>query len=92
MSNYKNGVSPKIIEMVQKINEVGVKELRTYYDKYKPRTNFRRQLTIVRAIAQKGYTTAAREYGISYQAAEQAIKRMYNVALEVEERKNNGKA
>ena len=92
MANYKDGISPQVKAMVTKINEVGVKELRAYYDKYKPRTNFRRQITIVRAIAQKGYSTAAKEYGISFQAAELTLRRMYDVALVVEARKNNGKA
>lgn len=88
MSNYKDGISPAIRTMVQKINEVGVKELLEYCDKYKPRLNFRRQIAIVRAVAQKGYTNSCVELGISKQAAEIALKRMYGIALEVEKMKH----
>lgn len=90
MGNYKDYVSPVVIARVKKINEVGVKELLRYYDKYKPKSNFRRQLLIVRTVARKGYATAGRELGMSYQATELALKRMYEIALEVEAL-NNGK-
>lgn len=89
MGNYKNGISPEIERMVKTINRVGVKKLLTYYDKHKPRTNFRRQLLIVRSIAQKGYSTTAREMGISYQAVEHTLRRMYETALKVEAEDGN---
>ena len=84
MAMYKDGISPQIRYMVEKINMVGVKELRDYCDKHKPKMNFRRQIKIVRAVAHKGYTYAALEYGVSGQAAENTLKRMYKIALEVE--------
>ena len=84
MPTYKDGISPEIRYMVGRINEVGVNEIRDYCDKYKPKLNFRRQLLIVRTVAKKGYTYAGYELGITRQAAEQALKRMYNNALEVE--------
>lgn len=83
MALSKDGISPAIITMVQTINKVGVKEIRDYCDKYRPRMNFRRQIAIVRAVAQKGYTYSCSEFGISRQAAEMALKRMYEIALEV---------
>ncbi len=88
MAQYKDGISPAVKTMVRKINEVGVRELRDYCDKHRPKLNFRRQILIVRAAAQKGYTRAGIEYGISKQAAELALKRMYGIALEVEALKN----
>ncbi len=80
----KDGLSPEIRYMVGRINEVGVKEIRDYCDKHKPRMNFRRQLLIVRTVAQKGYTYAGYELGITKQAAEISLKRIYGIALEVE--------
>lgn len=88
MAAYKDGLSPAIRVMVEKINEVGVKEIRNYCDKHRHKMNFRRQLAIVRTIAQKGYTYAGYEHGISRQGAELALKRLYNIALEVEALKN----
>ncbi len=84
MAHYKDGISPEIRTMVKKINEVGLVEIRNFHDKYRPRTNFRRQLLIVRTAAKKGYTYAGFELGISKQAVEQSLKKMYDVALEVE--------
>ena len=88
MGMYKDGISPKIRTAVEKINEVGLKRIVKYCDEHKPRMNIRRQIAIVRAVAQKGYTYAGIEYGISKQAAEQAMKRLYGIALDVEAEEN----
>ena len=84
MAIYKDGISPKIRTMVQKINDVGVKNITLYCDKHRQRTNIRRQIQIVRAVAKLGYTYAGLELGITRQAAEIALKRIYGIALEVE--------
>lgn len=89
MPTYKDGISPAIRSMVEKINEVGVNKIRDYCDKHRHRLNFRRQLAIIRSVAQKGYTYTADEFGISKQAAEMALKRIYGIALEVEALKND---
>lgn len=84
MAIYKDGISPAIRTMVQKINEIGVKEITRYCDKHMHRMNIRRQMQIVRAVAQLGYTYAGLEFGITRQAAEIALKRIYGIALEME--------
>lgn len=84
MPTYKDGISPRIRTMVRKINEVGLNEIRDYVIKHNPKYNFLRQLAIVRSVAKKGYNETGYELGITRQAAEQALKRMYGIALEVE--------
>lgn len=84
MAMYKSGISPAVREMVKKINEVGVKAIIDYCDKHHTRLNIRRQLKIARSVAQKGYTYAGLEFGMSRQGAELAFKRVYSIALEVE--------
>lgn len=88
MALCKDGISPKIRTMVQKINEVGVNDIVRYCDKYRPRINIRRQMKIVRTVAKLGYTYASMELGMTKQGAEEALKRIYGIALEVEELKD----
>ncbi len=91
MASYKDGISPNIRELVKKINEVGVRDIVNFCDKNKPRTNIRRAIKIVRSVAMKGYTYTGYEFGISRQAAENMMKRIYAIALEVEEQKMSKK-
>lgn len=88
MGMHRDVLSHKIRTMVQEINKVGLNEIRDYCDDHRPKMNFRRQLAIVRSVAQKGYTYASFDFGISRQAAEQALQRMYEIALQVEELEN----
>ena len=87
MPIYEDGLSPKIRTMVQKINDVGVTDIVRYCDKYRPRINIRRQIKIVRHVAKLGYTYEANEFGITRHGAEISLKRMYEIALKVEEMK-----
>lgn len=84
MAMCRDGISLEIRKKVTKINEVGLKKITKFCDNHHPRLNLRRQIAIVRSVAQKGYTYAGFEYGISKQAAEQALERLYGIALEVE--------
>ena len=84
MAMYADGISPEIRKRVTKINDVGLKRIVKFCDKNHHRLNLRRQIAIVRSVAQKGYTYASFEYGISKQAAEQALRRLYGIALEAE--------
>ena len=91
MPHFKSGISDKIRRMVQKINQVGVNNIRDYCDKHRHKLNFRRQLEIVRTAAQKGYTYAAYDLGMTRQGVELALKRMYGIALAVEKEVEDGK-
>lgn len=84
MAVYKDGISPKVREMVNRINTVGIAKVSRYCKRFHPRFDFDKALMIVRYVAQHGYSNAGRLFGVSKQLAEQKLKKLYEIAKEAE--------
>lgn len=81
MLTDKSGITPNIRMMVEKMNQVGIGEIKRYVKKYHKRENFDRNIAIIRDIAKTGYTGTITKYNFSRKAAEQILKRYYGYAL-----------
>lgn len=84
MPTYKDGISPNIREMVTKINKCGVAKLKRYSERFHPRFDFDKAMTIIRHVAKYGYKDAGYRFNVSRQLAEQKLKKCYEMAKEAE--------
>ena len=86
MGSYdmRNGVSQYVRDAVTQINKVGVANLRRYFKRFHPRTDFGKGILLIRSVAQLGYTDAALKHNVSKQHAHRTLQRYYEIAKEAE--------
>lgn len=84
MPLYKDGLSPKIREMVTQINKCGVNKLRRYCKRFHPKFNFDKALLIVRHVSKYGYTFTGYAFNVRRQLVEQKLKKCYELSKEAE--------
>lgn len=89
MPVYKDGISPNIREMVERINKVGVVRLKRYCKRFHPRFDFDKALMIIRYVAQNGYECAGKRFHVSRQLCEQKLKKLCDFAEEAERWQEN---
>lgn len=83
----ENRRTPKeLVLMVEKINQVGVGQVKNYVMSKHPRTDWDRCIKIIRFAAKYGYSACVTEFSISKQRAEQILKRFYQYACEIEQK------
>lgn len=88
MSYSQISRNDNIVVMVNKINSVGVSNLKRYVNKNHKNQNFSRMMEIIRWSAKYGYAACVVPFGISRQYAEQCLKRYYEYAIEIEKEQN----
>lgn len=86
MAKYdmQNGISKYVRNAVTKMNEIGLVRIKKYCLNKYPNSNFDKSLHMIRKIAKYGYAGAAKQLGVSKQAAHQTLQKYYRIALEVE--------